>query len=586
MYRIPHIWAKRVQGNSLVWLASITAGFAFLLFGYDQGVMGGLITLPAFLEVFPECRDPDISGITVAIYEIGCMFGAIGAIIWGDKLGRKQTIMLGMIIMVIGAVIKTAAYGLPEMIVGRIVMGLGNGFNTATVPSLQSELAPPAIRGSLILISGALIAAGIAISYAVGLGFFFVDNSASWRFPIAFQCIFAIAVMFMLFAIPESPAWLVKHSDTNPEYLEEAKLTLSKIYKTDKEDPVVLGQIDAIKATTAEVAAFSFKDLFTHGPAQNFRRASLGFLSQAFQQLTGCNIVTYYATTLFENSIGMEPLIARILALAVGVEYALVAFGTTTFVDRLGRRNTMIWGAIGCGLCMVLLCALVYVAEHQDMRAPAYAAAVFIFGFNTCFAFGWLGQTWLYPAEVTSLPIRAQANGVSTVANWLFNFLVVMVTPPGFANIGSFTYLIFGIINLCIILPGVWILFPETTRRSLEEMDLIFAESFNDKSLGGYVKHSLTRPRISGRELDEELQAQLALAKSGARIDHIEIAADAADGRGGNAFRRFLPGGNKGTALHQTSTQSSGNTAVSGEKKNGGDDPEKANGEVNMRDLN
>ncbi|GAA6012546.1 hypothetical protein JCM10207_009036 [Rhodosporidiobolus poonsookiae] len=591
MWRVPHLFCKNVAGTSLVWLASTTAGFAFILFGYDQGVMGGLITLPSFLDVFPEVRDADVSGITVAIYEIGCLMGAITAIFVGDKLGRKNTIFYGMAIMIIGAVIKTASYGLPEFIVGRIIMGVGNGMNTATVPALQSELAPPQIRGSLILISGALIAAGIAVSYIINLAFYFLDSSASWRVPIAFQCVFAIAVMVMLFAIPESPAWLVKHSDKHPEYLEEGKTTLAKIYKTEKDDPTVLGQIDAIKATSAEVAAFSFKDLFTNGPSQNFRRASLGFLAQAFQQLTGCNIVTYYATTLFENSIGLSPLLSRILSIALGIFYALVAFATTTFVDRLGRRSTMLWGAVGCSLCMVLLCALVYTSDNSGNKGAAYAATVFIFGFEAVFAYGWLGQTWLYPAELTSLPIRSQATGISTCSNWLFNFLVVMVTPPGFDSIGAYTYLIFGAINAVIIFPGVYFLFPETTRRSLEEIDLIFAEVYNDKDgeLGGYVKHSLTRPRIHGRELDVELQAQLALAKSGARTEHIEVAVDAADGRPAGVMRRFLGGKksggngrNGGAALRPSSTHSSGDTAVSQREK---DELEKANGEVVMRDL-
>ncbi|BGP19056.1 hypothetical protein JCM10213v2_007139 [Rhodosporidiobolus nylandii] len=569
MYRIPHLFCKDVRGRSLVWLASVTAGTAFVLFGYDQGVMGGLITLEPFLEVFPECRNPSISGITVAIYEIGCLMGAVAALFIGDKLGRKQTIMLGMVIMIAGGIIKTASFGLPEFIVGRVVMGVGNGLNTATVPSFQrvifslAELAPPEIRGSLILISGALIAAGIAISYGVGLGLFFVDSSASWRVPIAMQFVFAIAVMALLFAVPESPAYLIKHSAEHPEYVEEARITLAKIYKVEPEDPLIEGQIDAVKRTSAEVAAFQFKDLFTHGPTQNFRRASLGFLSQAFQQLTGCNLITYYAATVLEDSVGLSPLNARIVALGIGIEYALVAFATTTFVDRLGRRSTMLWGALGCGICMVLLTALVNVSD-QGNRACAYAAVVMFFGFNTVFAAGWLGQTWLYPAELTSLPI--------------FNFLVVMICPPAFANIKSWTYLIFAVLNLCIILPGVYFLFPETARRSLEELDLIFAEAYNDKSLGGYVKHSLTRPRIAGKELDVELQSQLALAKSGGRVDHLEVAADASDGRSG-PLRRFLPSGKPANSLRKTSTHSSNDTAGSSREKDG----EKAT--IVMREL-
>lgn len=229
MWRVPHLFCKEASGNRLIWLASTAAGCGFVLFGYDQGVMGGLISLERFLEVFPECRDPDIAGITVAVYELGCLLGAIWTIAMGDRLGRRNTIMLGMVVMCIGAAIMSASFGLAEFIVGRVIAGVGNGMNTATIPSLQSELAPPRIRGALVLVSGALVATGIAISYAIDLGFFFLDGSVSWRAPLAFQIISAVMVMVFLLMIPESPAWLVRHSDRHPDFRQEGRATLAKI---------------------------------------------------------------------------------------------------------------------------------------------------------------------------------------------------------------------------------------------------------------------------------------------------------------------------------------------------------------------
>jgi hypothetical protein len=98
---------------------------------------------------------------------------------------------------------------------------------------------------------------------------------------------------------------------------------------------------------------------------------------------------------------------------------------------------------------------------------------VFLFVFNSFFAIGWLGMTWLYPAEITPLSIRAPANAISTTANWAFNFMVVMVTPVAFASIGYQTYIIFAVINFAMV-PSVYFFFPETMGRSLEEMDEIF----------------------------------------------------------------------------------------------------------------
>ncbi|KWU45679.1 general substrate transporter [Rhodotorula sp. JG-1b] len=517
MWRVPHLFFKDATGNRLIWLASTAAGCGFVLFGYDQGVMGGLISLERFLEVFPECRDPDVAGITVAVYELGCLLGAIWTIAMGDRLGRKNTIMLGMIVMCIGAAIMSASFGLAEFL------------NTATIPSLQSELAPPRIRGALVLISGALVATGIAISYAIeermrSLGFFFLDGSVSWRAPLAFQIIFAIMVMVFLLMIPESPAWLVKHSDRHPDFRREGRETLARIYEADAHSEHINGLVDAMDSAAAQVANSRFKDIFTHGPTQNFRRASLGFVAQILQQITGINLISYYSATLFEQ-IGLSPLLSRYLALANGIEYALAAFASIMFVDTLGRRKTMIWGSIGCGICMMILTGLVH-ASDNGQKACGYAATVFLFVFNTSFAFGWLGSGWLYPSEISTLAVRAQANGLSTCANWLGNFLVVEITPPAFAGIGAYTYLIFAVTNLCIITPILYFFFPETARRSLEEIDLIFAEAYNEQQekggnrlLGHYVGHSIRRPHISGRELETVLQAQYALARGKMPVD-------------------------------------------------------------------
>lgn len=113
------------------------------LFGYDQGVMGGLLTLPSFLTVFPEVNtDPslpdasyhsNINGITIASYTLGCFFGAVVTIFVGDILGRRKVIFLGSSIMVIGAALQCSAFSLGHLIAGRVITGVGNGMNTSTV---------------------------------------------------------------------------------------------------------------------------------------------------------------------------------------------------------------------------------------------------------------------------------------------------------------------------------------------------------------------------------------------------------------------------------------------------------------------
>lgn len=109
---------------------------------------------------------------------------------------------------------------------------------------------------------------------------------------------------------------------------------------------------------------------------------------------------------------------------------------------------------------------------------------------------------WLYPAEISPLRTRTQANAVSTMTNWLWNFSVVMWTPPMLNSIGGFgTFLFFGIINLCF-LPIIWIFYPETKGRSLEELDVIFAKAYTTKEW--YVKVAHELPPLSMAEVETE----------------------------------------------------------------------------------
>lgn len=153
------------------------------LFGYDQGVTGGLLDLPSFIKYFPDINttDPAIDaatksqrslnqGISVASYNLGCFFGSILTIFIGNPLGRRRTIFCGCVTMATGALLQATAYSLPHLIVGRIVTGIGNGMNTSTVPTWQSESSKAHDRGKMVMIEGMLITAGITLSYWINYG--------------------------------------------------------------------------------------------------------------------------------------------------------------------------------------------------------------------------------------------------------------------------------------------------------------------------------------------------------------------------------------------------------------------------------
>lgn len=460
-------------------------------------MLSGLLTLPSFTEVFPELdttkagaeqatsSESTMQGLTVGLYEIGCLVGALSCLWLGDMLGRRAIIWIGTIFMIVGAIIQAAAPSLAVLIVGRVIGGIGNGMHTATIPMWQSECSPPHKRGMLVMIEGLLITGGICMAYWVNFAFYWLDpssrlgrgnynpddyphRSAAWRVPTAWQILLCIPT-FITIWMPESPRWLILKGRED-----EARAVLASLDELELDDPTINTKVAEISESLKLTTKTGPKDLFKQGKEKNFHRTLLGFINQMFQQISGINLITYYASTLYENNLGFEPTVARIVAACNGTEYFLASFIAVWTIELFGRRNLMMFGAAGQTISMIILA--VCGAYVDTNSGAAVASAVFLFVFNTFFAIGWLGMTWLYPAEITPLSIRAAANGVSTAANWTFNFLVVLVTPIAFYQIEYHTYTTFACLNF-LILVSTWYLFPETAGRSLEEMSFIFEKA-------------------------------------------------------------------------------------------------------------
>ncbi|EJT77359.1 sugar transporter STL1 [Gaeumannomyces tritici R3-111a-1] len=504
-----------LRGKSLNWAISTIAGCDFLLFGYDQGVMGGILTLSIFLQQFPSINpeedglDPAESsrratnqGIAIASYNLGCFLGAVIAIWISNPLGRKHMITLGTALMVVGAVLQATAFRLDHFVIGRIITGLGNGANTSTVPTWQSETCSAHKRGKLVMIEGALITCGVMISYWVDLGFSFFPSSVAWRFPLAFQVVFCVFILAFVWNLPESPRWLIlkgRHDD--------AREVIAAIADLPVDDDYVQREYQVIKETVEEMSKGSFADLFTMDKDRHLHRTLLAYVNQMFQQISGINLITYYAAVIYSR-LGMSDFMSRLLAALNGTEYFLASWPAVFLVERVGRRKLMLFGAVGQAGTMAILAG---VGSRNELPYQI-TGIVFLFVFNTFFAIGWLGMTWLYPAEIVPLRIRAPANALSTSANWIFNFMVVMITPVSFNTIGYQTYIIFAVINASMV-PCVYFFFPETAYRSLEEMDSIFHKVKGARGVFDVVRQAEVEPRRYGKNgellvVDEETRPE------------------------------------------------------------------------------
>ena len=313
----------------------------------------------------------------------------------------------------------------------------GNGINTSTVPTWQSECCKSNKRGQLVMIEGAMITCGITISYWIDFGLLFADpNPVSWRFPLAFQIFFALIILGFVMFLPESPRWLVLKGRE-----EEAKVVLSALLGQERESEFVKTEFTAIKATVIEMSKGSFRDMFTMTEDRHFHRVVLAYVNQMFQQISGINLITYYIPDLLQNRLNMNLVNSRLIAACNGTEYFLASWVAVFTIEIFGRRTLMLFGAAGMSISMIILA----ITMSLQTNPGNIACVVFLFVFNTFFAIGWLGMTWLYPAELVPLKIRAPANALATSSNWIFNFMVVMITPVAFENIGYQTYIIFAV---------------------------------------------------------------------------------------------------------------------------------------------
>lgn len=339
-----------LRGMPLVMAVTLACSTGFLLFGYDNGVFSGLTTDPLFLATMGD-PDATLLGFIVAVYELGCLVGAIASAIWGESLGRRKLTAGGSLILIIGTVIQCTSYGQAQMIVGRIVTGFGMGGITSAVPVWQCETTPAYLRGRTIAMELSTLIVGIVIAYWIDYGCSGYTNSFQWRFPIAFQIVFALALIVMCFCLPESPRWLASHQRES-----DALQVLCMLRDGSPEDDRVSFEFNEIKDAIAleEEESGSWKDCFTDGGIMGWQRVAIACSAQALQEFTGTNIITYYAPYVMVHSVGLNSHQALLLSGGLQLWFLVASIIPWFILDKVGRRKLFIFGSLGMGSCMLI----------------------------------------------------------------------------------------------------------------------------------------------------------------------------------------------------------------------------------------
>jgi sugar porter (SP) family MFS transporter len=501
-------WAQDIR---VYWLAFI-AYWGIVLYGYDTGIAGGVVSQPFFQEHFGlqgasnKERLTDVSTNVVSVLQAGAFFGSLGSVPFSKKIGRKNTLLVFTVLFTVGAILTTIAqgsHGLAEIYAGRVIAGVGIGAITAVTPAYVSECAPKDKRGRITGLFQVMVAIGIMISYYINYGISLSKKLSSgptvWKIPFGFQLVPAGIMFFGLLTVKESPRWLVSVGR-----IPEAQRNLA-YYRKQPADSL------EVKHELAEIEAAVFEEMEARsrvGLKQaflgkgNWIRFVITFFLFLFQQWGGQNAVSYFAPQIFK-SIGYDSVKSSLFA--SGVYGAIKVAATAAFiffgVDTLGRRPSLIVSSIGMSTTFFIVGAILktkppVVGGGVSSASQAMAAMLYIY---VCFySIGWGPLPWVYSSEIFPTETRHYGLALASATNWLFNFNLTQVTLKMSQDLGYKLFFMFATINIGLMLPFA-ILIPETKGRSLEDMDVIFGSVTAEKRAADITKRE--------RDMDSELQS-------------------------------------------------------------------------------
>ena len=405
---------RTANGNELVYGITCASAVCFLLFGYDNGVFAGLINTPAWQDQFGH-PSSTLTGTIVSIYNVGCFLGCLVAAQFGRMMGRRHTIIVSQWVCIVGTILQCTAFTVPHLIVGRIVTGIATGMATSTIPTWVSETCSPDRRGSLVALQLAIVSGGILIAYWLDYGMLYATGQAVWRFPIAFQAVFSIATICMVYFLPESPRLLYDKGWT-----EKADTILCRLKDLPFNDPKIQQErseiLAAIQLEHSQPKMTVRRLLTEKSELKLLRRIVIGFSCQCIQQLTGIAVVIGYLPYVAHNEIGLSENLSQIMGGIGAVIYFVASFPPMVFVERLGRRKCLMFGSAAMCVCWTLLIIFLALGEQHNNKGLLYAGIVMMYIYQICFAFSWLSVPWIYPVSTIENIILMLVLTVSNIA--------------------------------------------------------------------------------------------------------------------------------------------------------------------------
>ncbi|KAH9213748.1 high-affinity glucose transporter [Leptodontidium sp. 2 PMI_412] len=472
-------YPKWMVGKPLLWATCFFGSLGDALFGYDQGIMSGLLVNEVFIKRFYSDHggidgtthgiNPNLIGITVSCLQLSAAIGSLTAGYLGDIMGRKRCVRVGGFIYFAMAFLQGFAPNLACFIAGRTIQGLGVGFLSMTVPVIQTEIAAPHRRGLMVGVEYTFLIGGYMLSCWIDYGFnFLLPKDTSWQGPYFVQMGLAFVLFAMSFFLPETPRWLARNG-----FKKEALQTVADLHSAgdtnDEGVKHVFMEIEQAVKYEATMGKVTYREMFT----KYRKRTLVGITAQMFAQLNGINVISFYLPSSLAAA-GFDNRRSLLFTAANAIIYTSATVPVWWLADRWGRRPLLIFGGIAMAVALSIMCVFNQ-ANGLSVTTRANGIYSFVVIYNALYGATWGPMPWLLPAEIFPLRARSKGMALATFSNWTFNFIIGMSSPAAFDGIHGYYYVIIA----CFCLTSVCLAkfyYVETANHTLEEIALAFGD--------------------------------------------------------------------------------------------------------------
>nr|KYP67254.1 Sugar transport protein 1 [Cajanus cajan] len=453
--------------------------------GYDLGISGGVTSMDPFLKkFFPEVYEKEhnespnqnqyckfnsqvLTLFTSSLY-LAAFVASVGASTATRIFGRRLTMISGGLLFLVGAGLNAFAEHVWMLIVGRMLLGFGVGCANQSVPIYVSEVAPYKYRGALNMMFQLLITIGLFVANVLNYLFNKMENGEGWRYSLGCAAVPAIMIILGAIFLPDTPNSLIERGEE-----EEAKRQLIKIRGTTNVDEELKDLIAASESSKA--VKHPWASLLTRAYRPHL---TMAIAIPAFQQLTGMNVITFYAPVLFKT-IGFGANASLMSAMITGGTNAAATLVSIATVDKFGRRTLFLQGGAQMFLCQMFITAAIGykfgLNGNPGVLPTWYATAVVvaICVYVAGFAWSWGPLGWLVPSEIFPLEVRSAAQSINVSTNMIFTFSISQIFTAMLCHMKFGLFIFFA---FCVVVMNVFIykFLPETKGIPIEEMHCVW----------------------------------------------------------------------------------------------------------------